>query len=691
MKLSVIGVNAQKEKRFEKKGIHSAEDLLRYIPKSYKDYRQLATHLIDGAEQACLVRVDEVKSFGQELRYKGSYVQTSSHVPMIIAHCTVLPSGEKLVITWFRQNYLFRKISTCTGQEVYVAGKVGYSEKYNNYTMTAPEIFEPAYGQAPGIRPVYAQIGGVSDAYLREKIQEASDRTIGLIETLPNDFLDKKGLSSLWTSLKKLHFPVSEQDIKDGQSRLLQEDLVYFAMANEWAARKISKGSQFSVKTNGWIEKIKKSLPYSLTKDQMDAIESMTQFAAGGHRINALVQGDVGCGKSIVAFCLMMTMAENGYQAAVMAPTLVLARQHYEDLSALAEPFGVSVVWLGSDLKTSEKKKALAVIKEGKAQLIVGTQSIIGEDVEYKNLALTVTDEEHKFGVDQRTALIEKASGGVHSITMSATPIPRSLAQVIYGDTVQLHTIKTMPDGRLPVITGIATSKEKIFRFILLQKQKGYQTYVVCPLIDRSEKLEGVQSVEEVSAEYRSVLEPYGVRIETVTGKMGKTETEDILSRFKDGQVDVLVSTTVVEVGVNVPTATMMVIVNADRFGLSSLHQLRGRVGRSSVQSYCVLEAGAAPTPAAMERLNAMVQTNNGFEIAEADLRIRGAGDFLGTEQSGWNRYMTLMMAYPTEYEQAKEDAKTLLNRGKGSCKMVDSIIAGGQETDNTAKEASRK
>lgn len=678
IKLSTLGITPQKAKQFEKKGICSAEDLLRYIPKSYKDYRQLAPYLIDGAEQACLVTVDEVKSFGQELRYKGSYVQTSSKTPMLIAYCTMPQSGQKLVITWFRQNYLFRKVSSCVGETVYVAGKVGYNTKYNNFTMTAPEIFEPSYGQAPGIRPIYAQIGGMSDAYLREKIQEASDRTIGMIETLPIDYLDKKGLQSFWTSLKMLHFPTSEQHIKEGQARLLQEDLVYFAMANEWAARKISKGSQFSIRTHGWYEKIKASLPYSLTQDQVDAIESMIQFAADGHRINALVQGDVGCGKSIVAFCMMMVMAENGYQAAVMAPTLVLARQHYEELSALAAPFGVNVAWLGSDLKASEKKKVLAAIKDGDASLIVGTQSIIGESVEYKNLALTVTDEEHKFGVDQRAALVEKASGGVHAITMSATPIPRSLAQVLYGDTVQLHTIKTMPNGRLPVITGIATSKEKIFRFILLQKRKGYQTYVVCPLIDKSEKLEGVQSVEEVSEEYRSVLEPYGVRIETITGKTPKDEADNILSRFKNGKVDVLVSTTVVEVGVNVPTATMMVIVNADRFGLSSLHQLRGRVGRSNVQSYCVLDAGPSPTPAAMERLNAMVQTNNGFEIAEADLRIRGAGDFLGTEQSGWNRYMTLMMAYPAEYEEAKKDAKELLNRGKGSCKMVDSIIGAG-------------
>lgn len=680
MDLSVLGISSVKEKQFNKKGVYTVEDLLRFLPRGYKYYNVLADHLIVGQEQAVLARVDDVKSFGQALSYHGSYVQTSPQTPMLLVYCTVLPCGQKLTVTWFHQNYLFSQFFSYIGRNVCVAGNVGFNGKYNNFTITSPDIFEPANGQTPGILPVYSSISGMSNAYLRDKIRNAVECSRGFQETLPQSFLDKVGLPQLWQAIRGLHFPKTEQDITIGQNRLLYEDLIYFALANEWAARKVSKGTQYSIRTKSVYSEIKEMLPYALTEDQSAAIDSMIEYLSEGKRVNALIQGDVGCGKSIIAFIMMLLMAKNGYQAVLMAPTLVLAKQHYEELVALAKPLGVRVVWLSSDLKAKERRAVLSEIETGEAQLVVGTQSVIGTPVRFNRLALTITDEEHKFGVDQRTALIEKAAEGVNTITMTATPIPRSLAQVIYGDTVQLHTIKTMPDGRRPVITGIATTKEKIFRFILKEKNSGHQTYVVCPMIDRSEKLEGVQSVEEVSKEYRAILEPYGVRIATLTGRDSKAITKETLMGFKKGEIDVLVSTTVVEVGVNVPSASMIVVENADRFGLSALHQLRGRVGRSSIQSYCVLDAGNAPSPKAMERLNVMVRTHSGFEIAEEDLRIRGAGDLLSSEQSGQNRYMSLMMAYPKEYDIAKQYAKLLLDEGEASCQMVRDIVAADQK-----------
>lgn len=287
--------------------------------------------------------------------------------------------------------------------------------------------------------------------------------------------------------------------------------------------------------------------------------------ARSGKRINALVQGDVGCGKTIVAFLMMTAFVDSGYQAVLMAPTQVLARQHYEDLKDLVEPMGYKVVFLGgTEMKAKEKKSVLAAIANGDADYIVGTHAVIAKDVTYNRLAITVTDEEHKFGVAQRAALVE-AAAGVHNITMSATPIPRTLAQAVYGNAVQLYTIKTMPQGRKPVITGVATDEKKIFRFIINQAKQGHQTYVVCPMIDPNDDMSDVKSVDEVSRYYERIISPYGVRIAVLTGRNSKEETEEIICGFKNHEFDVLITTTVIEVGVNVPSATVMVVSNAER------------------------------------------------------------------------------------------------------------------------------
>ena len=323
--------------------------------------------------------------------------------------------------------------------------------------------------------------------------------------------------------------------------------------------------------------------------------------------------------------------------------------------------------------KAAEKKMLLKQIESGEIHIIVGTQAIIGKSVKYHNLVLTIIDEEHKFGVMQRKSLLDKAQAGVHTITMSATPIPRSLATVLYGDTVQLITIRTLPNGRKPVKTGIATSVDKIYRYIRKESLNGHQTYVVCPMIDDSEEMAGVSSVEQVYNEYTEALSPYGIKIATLTGRNTKEETTEIIEKFSKNEINVLISTTVVEVGVNVPTATLIVISDADRFGLSSLHQLRGRVGRSDTQSYCVLQSNTH-TEEGKKRLDAMVSTNDGFEIARADLEIRGAGDFLGTKQSGDNKILSLLLAYPDDYNKAKEAAVTIIDQGI-ECQMMDDIL----------------
>lgn len=660
MQLSSLGITPQKEKQFAKKEILSAEDLVAYLPRSYKDFTR-ETGILPDTELSCLTV--QVKRFQT----------THGRIKTLKAYCIVPGGGEELVITWFNQNFLLDKYQGVQGHLAYVAGKIRYDAQYRRYEMSSPDMFEPNLSLGKRIFPIYPKITGMSEDYLTDKIGMALNYAELTRETLPFQVVSDLGLQSRKEALYKLHFPKSAEQLRQGQERLLFDDLLHFALCQEWMSRCSAVGSPFSLKTRQLMNAVLTKLPYQLTEDQESVVQSMLGQISQGKRVNALVQGDVGCGKTIVAFLMMAAFAGSGFQTVLMAPTQVLAKQHCADLSGLVSPLGYEVAYLGSETKAAERKSILKQIAAGEVQFIVGTHSVLGKDVEYKNLALTVTDEEHKFGVAQRNALVEKASAGVHSITMSATPIPRSLAQVIYGNTVQLHTIHTMPNGRLPVKTGIAVSRERIYQFLLSQIQRGHQAYVVCPMIDQNEDMGAVKSVQEISEEYQKALAPHGVKIATLTGRDTKTVTENVITDFKKGAIDILISTTVIEVGVNVPNATVMVICSAERFGLSSLHQLRGRVGRSSLQSVCVLESECL-TAKAKERLDAMCRTTNGFEIAEADLRIRGAGDMLGTRQSGDNRLLELVLAYPEKYSQAQKVAAELLDLNP-ACPMVDRVL----------------
>lgn len=663
MKLSSLGVAPAKEKQFSKKNIFTVEDLVRYLPRRYNDFTK-ETGILPSDQVSCITaKVNRVLcNYGR--------------IPTMTALCTITPTGEGLSVTWFNQNYLKRKMDLCVNQNVYVVGKLTWDEQYNNYKMTSPLLFEPNVSENKKIQPVYSKIPGMSNDYLTKKIKAACGMSGVVKETLPFELIGDLRLLSMREALYKSHFPQNMQQVEKAQMRLMFDDMVYFALRNEWTSRNAALESPFAVKEKGLVNKVTEGLPYELTADQKAAVYGMLTHISEGNRLNALIQGDVGCGKSIVAFLIMAAMVDGGYQAAIMAPTQVLAKQHYEDLKGLVEPYGYSVVYLGSELKKAERDAAKKAIASGEAQFIVGTHAVLGKDVEYHNLALTVADEEHKFGVAQRAALVEKAADGVHSITMSATPIPRSLAQVVYGNFVQLYTITTMPEGRKSVITGIAKSREDIYNFVKEQIDLGRQAYVVCPMIDKSDSeiMAGVKSVDEVSEEYRNALEPYGIRIATLTGKDKKADTEQTIADFKNGDIDILISTTVIEVGVNVPRATVMVISSADRFGLASLHQLRGRVGRGEYQSYCILESDSVKEKA-IERLNVMCQTTNGFEIAEADLKHRGTGDLFGTKQSGDNKYMTLMLAYPNWYKIAQKAAKKMLDNDI-KCPIVDRVLA---------------
>ncbi|MCR4601433.1 MAG: ATP-dependent DNA helicase RecG [Clostridia bacterium] len=638
--LSTIEVTAAKEKQFKNKGIESVEDLLKFKPIRYKDYSKI-TGILPETEMSCIIaKVVSVKTYNRKMF-------------IITATCEEESTKEEIKVTWFNSFWLESRIKSLTGSDVFIAGKVKHDPVYG-YSISAPDVFDPTSKGTPKILPVYSKIRGMSNEYLEGKIHAALEINAATEDIYPEEIIEKYKLDSMKETYEKLHFPKTIEETEEARKRLDFNDLIDFAEESINAEDSLMPSSPFAASNVGFLNKIVDSLSFKLTDDQAKVITDILNHQKAHNRINALVQGDVGCGKSIVAFIIMLMFAEAGYQAVLMAPTQVLAKQHYEELKGYADKFEMNAVYLDSSLKASEKKKILKSIKDGSTYLIVGTQSVIGKDVEFDNLALVVVDEEQRFGVEQREKLLEKASMGVHYISMSATPIPRSLAQVVYGEQVQLHTIKTLPKGRKSVITGLSTDRRKMFGFLLKEVRNGHRAYVVCAAIEDNEEAENIRSIEEVNEEFRRVLEPYGVKIGTLTGRDKKEQAEQIINDFKEGRLDVLISTTVIEVGVNVPEATLMIITNAERFGLSTLHQLRGRVGRSSLQSFCVLDS-INPSETGTARLQALVDTNDGFEIAKRDLELRGPGDIIGTKQSGLNKKIELMLQYQDEFEDIRE------------------------------------
>ncbi len=664
MELDVLGVTPKKKKQFESRGIYSVEDLLQYLPRAYRDYRSITgilphdqVSVLFGTVVSCERRAGNGRQF-------------------VTAICRIEPLNLELTVRWFNMHWVYQEIKSLADrhEKVIIAGKVDFDSRYG-YGLNQPEVFEAYNERLLRIYPVYRSISGMSSSYLEEMMHKALSVGLADSEILPRDIHDAAGEVGMPAALRFIHMPNSMKEVKQGRRRILFNDLLYFAIQNELNRNEVSAGSQYNIKTRSLLKKIMESLPFSLTQDQEKAVREMLSYAEAGRRINALVQGDVGCGKTIICTLMAAAFADSGYQSVIMAPTQVLARQHYDSISSMLAPFGINTAFLDSSLKKRERDAVLREIANGSAQIIIGTNSCVGKDVVYKDLALAVVDEEHRFGVKQRTAIVEKAAKGVHSITMSATPIPRSLAQVIYGDNIQLHTVRSMPSGRKAVKTRVFRNQTGNMKFVLKEVQAGHQAYVVCPMIENNEKVPGVKSVDQITKEYREFLEPQGVRIGSLTGKTSKEETSDIINSFKDGKIDVLIATTVIEVGVNVPNATVMIITNAERFGLSSLHQLRGRVGRGDLQSYCVLQSDGE-SPKGLARLQVLCDTADGFQIAEADLAQRGAGDLLGTQQSGENKYVALMIANPDRYQYAIQVAKELILRGNDCCPMMDRITA---------------
>lgn len=651
MTLKEIGISEKKIPQFNRAGIVSAEDLITYWPRKYHDRSKLTGLLPKEQESVFVMHVRYAN-----IRY---YAKT-----LVEATGFEVETNAPVKVVWFNQDYIYNKVNVLVKQDVLVCGKATFvpaTESYAEYYQVVnPVVFTRFDKKDLRIYPTYRKIKGMSEEFLVNSIEKAAIAMAGVKDTIPDRIRIDNKLISYARMLYELHWPSVPEALEAALRRKRWDDLLYFATRIELNRRYTAAGSAFSVPLTRTMKMVEKELPFELTEDQKKAIQSSLDIIRSGRRLNALVQGDVGSGKTIVALLLMIAFAENGYQAALMAPTTILARQHYEELSRLVEPYGLRTAFVSGDkIKAAELRELKANIASGEVNLIVGTQALLSDAYQFKNLALVITDEEHKYGVLQRKHLVDKAAAGVHTIDMSATPIPRTLAQIVYGNDLELFSIRTKPSGRKPVKTGIASSMEKVYDFILEEVNAlGHQVYVVCPMISSSEKTEGIASAESVYEEYTKELFQYGVSVALVSGKTKKSEADEIFARFKANEISVLVSTTVIEVGVNVPNATCIVIHNAERFGLAQLHQLRGRVGRGSARGVCVLVSEEAEN----ERLQAMCESTDGFKIAEMDLQQRGAGDLLGSQQSGNEKYLALALMYPEEYERAQAAAKTLMD-----------------------------
>lgn len=634
----------------KKRKMETVEDVCQLFPSKYYDFsfiNPLNTSRLD--KNYAFV----CKLVSYELKKQSS---------IYIVRCTLhdIYTQNELCVSWFGTTEMYNvlKKDYHPGDTCFIGGKLKASNKKNLFFMSNPIIFKKYDGESDcHIYTAYEKIRGISESNFERIINECLEHAT-IPDKVPRELLHKYNLMSKDEAIREMHKPSSVEGVKKAKYRLNIDDLLYFALQLEEKKRNLPAGSVYGIHSLAITTKIIKNLPFQLTKDQKSAYEELVNRIRSGKRLNALIQGDVGCGKTILAFLLMFVMADNGFQSVLLAPTQVLASQHYNELKEMAAQYNIDVVYIANGLKKKEREAILKSIEDGSALMIVGTHSVLSKEVKFHDLGLSITDEEHRFGVLQREEITTKAKAGMHTVTMSATPIPRSLSDVLLS-TTEVFNIQSMPNGRKPIQTAICASQNTIFQFIKKEIEKGHQAYVVCPLIeDKQGVMEGILSVEQTYTEYTNIFGKNAVAV--LNGKMNEDETEKVIRSFKNGEIKILVSTTVVEVGVNVSNATVIVINNAERFGLASLHQLRGRVGRGNSQGYCILNSVHKNN----KRLLALCKYKNGFQIAESDYALRGSGNILGTEQSGSNYYVELSMKYPDLFSELQKYAKKYMDTG---------------------------
>ncbi|MCD8181633.1 MAG: ATP-dependent DNA helicase RecG [Firmicutes bacterium] len=612
------GVGEKRAALFNKKGIKTVEDLLYYFPRSYED-RSETKEIADCNEGETVCINITVFSPVKDTRVRRN---------MLISTMIVCDQSGALNVVWYNNKYV--KGQFMTGDEYIMYGKI--TRNRGKKEMINPVFEKKGSERFTGkIVPLYPLTDGLTQKILQSSMQEAIKAAGRLEEYIPADIREKYHIAELNYAMKNIHFPDDFESYNIARERFVFEELLILQLA--LLSRKDDNTACDAVVFDDILcsRDFVKTLPFPLTGAQKRTLNEILSDCKSGKMMNRLVQGDVGSGKTAVAAAAIYTAVKNGHQAAMMAPTEILAAQHAQTLDEFFKDTGINVVTLTGSMKAKEKRLAYDMISTGAADVVVGTHAIIQDAVEFYDLALVVADEQHRFGVEQRAKLAAKGNNP-HMLIMSATPIPRTLALILYGD-LDISVIDELPPGRKSVKTYAVgeNMRKRIFAFLEKNVKMGMQAYVVCPLVEETEKSD-LQNAEMLAEKLRNVFPDFNIGL--IHGKMRPKLKDAVMSEFVSGAIDILVSTTVIEVGVNVPNANIMVIENAERFGLSQLHQLRGRVGRGSEQAYCILFAHGS-NEVTRKRMETMCISNDGFYISEQDLKLRGPGDFFGTRQHG--------------------------------------------------------
>jgi ATP-dependent DNA helicase RecG len=639
----IKGIGEKSEKLFRKLGITTVEELLAFYPREYDIYTKIQP----------VLTVQE----GDTVILEGSFparLKMASVRGLKIITGQFRDSSGQILISWFNMPYLMKTVKV--GMHYILRGKI--VRKNGFLQMAQPKILtkEEYANQLGKLQPVYPLTAGLTNNAVKKAVSLALAEYEFESDFLPLEIRKRYNLLLHKKAVQAIHFPESREAYAKARSRLVFEEFFLFSLAlRQMKEQKDKMTSIYKIESGSSVEQLFKALPFCLTTGQQNAWEDVRRDMQSGFVMNRLIQGDVGSGKTVVALLALVCAAENGHQGAIMVPTEVLAKQHYEEFMKYLEPIGIRTALLVGSMTAARKREVSARIAAKEVDIIVGTHALIQEKVAYADLALIVTDEQHRFGVRQREMLSEKGQSP-HTLVMSATPIPRTLAIILYGD-LDVSVIDVLPANRLPIKNcAVGTDyRPQAYRFMEKQVAMGHQVYIICPMVEESEAMEA-ENVIDYTNSLRDALSA-SIRIENLHGKMKASKKNEIMEAFSRGEIDILVSTTVIEVGINVPNATVMMVENAERFGLAQLHQLRGRVGRGEAQSYCIFMAGNT-SKETMERLRILENSNDGFYVAKQDLQLRGPGDLFGIRQSG-DLYFQMADIYQdaNELQQANEAA----------------------------------
>lgn len=616
----VKGIGEKTAKLFSKKKIETIDDLLKFYPKSYQEFKDPL--LIED-----VLLEEKVAVMGQICQKP----ITRNPPKMNITITKIRDYTGSMEVCWYHMPFL--KNFFHLGDTYIFVGEV--SKKYGKLVMEQPQYYkvEEYEKQKQTLAPIYSSTQGLSNKLIQKSVKQALESVAKTKEYLPEYLVDKYQLTDIFQATYMMHFPKDKDEVLIARKRLAFDEFFAFLASMEWLKEKdIKRKNENPISDDVSLTPLLTKLPYELTNAQKNVLSDIRKDLQSEYVMNRLVQGDVGSGKTIIAICALFYVLESGYQGALMAPTEVLAKQHYTEMIELFKDLPYQVELLTGSTPTAQKKRCYQNLKEGVTSLVIGTHALLEDKVTFKNLGMVITDEQHRFGVKQREKLSLKGNAP-HTLIMSATPIPRTLAIILYGD-LDISIVNELPKNRLPIKNCVVGTgyRNTAYDFIKKQILEGRQAYIICPMVEEGENSE----LENVTS-YQNKLEEYyqnEIKVGKLHGKMKPQEKELVMKDFAEGKIQVLVSTTVIEVGINVPNATVMMIENAERFGLAQLHQLRGRVGRGNYQSYCIMMY-KKDSKETKERLEVLNHSNDGFYIANEDLRLRGPGDFFGIRQSG--------------------------------------------------------